>query len=148
MKRLCVVAAFLAFGLGAAQASPQDDLMAADRAFSKLSVVKGRNYAFLAYVANNGRLFGTGDEPPMFGRAQAFRRLAHGRGRGVLSWTPEVAGVSEDGKLGWTDGHWLYTVKESKTRATGHYLTVWVKDRRGAWKVQADMGTSDPAPKK
>jgi ketosteroid isomerase-like protein len=55
-----------------------------------------------------------------------------------------MARVSADGKMGWTDGHWLYTAKSGKS--TGHYLTVWVKDNRGAWKVQADMGTADPAP--
>lgn len=121
--------------------------MAADRAFSKLSVEHGQPYAFLAYVANDGRLYGTGSEPPILGKAQAFRRLTH-RDPGTLSWEPEVARVSGDGGLGWTAGHWLFTTPGNKLKSTGHYLTVWVKDRRGGWKVQADMGTSDPAPKK
>ena len=34
----------------------------------------------------------------------------------------------------------------SKVRLTGHYMTVWRKDG-GAWKVIADMGTTDPAKK-
>jgi ketosteroid isomerase-like protein len=127
--------------------APPDQLLAADRAFSKLSVEKGQPYAFLAYVANDGRLYGTGTEAPILGKAQAFRRLAR-REPGVLSWTPDVARVSGDGNLGWTAGHWLFTTPGSKTKTTGQYLTVWVRDRRGGWKVQADMGTSDPPQKK
>jgi len=127
--------------------SPENQLLAADRAFSKLSVEKGHPYAFLAYIANDGRLYGNGSEPPIYGKAQAFRRLTR-RGAGILSWEPEVAHVSADGRMGWTAGHWLFTAPDSKTGSIGHYLTVWVRDRSGAWKVQADMGTSDPAPKK
>ena len=59
-----------------------------------------------------------------------------------------MARVADDGRMGWTAGNWLFVAQGSKQRSTGKYLTVWIRDRRGAWKVQADMGTSDPAPKK
>jgi hypothetical protein len=43
---------------------PRSDLAAADRPFSDLSVAKGSNAAFLAYLAYDGRIFGTGNRAP------------------------------------------------------------------------------------
>jgi ketosteroid isomerase-like protein len=132
--------------------------MAADQAFSRLSVDKGSNAVFLAYVADDGRIFGTGNETPIIGKAEATRRFTDPKdGNGdpkvnVLSWEPDAAGVSRDGALGWTDGHWIFETGPDalgrRHHITGHYLTVWVKDAKGAWKVQADMGTTDPQPAK
>jgi hypothetical protein len=148
--RLATALAALLLATGAAKPpppSPQSQLLAADRAFSKLSVAKGQAFAFFTYVANDGRLYGTGSEAPVYGKGQAFRRLAR-RSRGTLSWEPDVARVAADGRMGWTAGNWLLVAQGGRQRSTGKYLTAWVKDRRGAWKVQADMGTSDPVPKK
>jgi hypothetical protein len=146
--QLVLAALAVAFCAAAAPLSPEAGLMAADRAFSKLSVDKGRSFAFLATMANDGRLYGTGSGKPIYGRGAAFRSMTGGRDAGTLSWEPDSAHVSADGRMGWTDGTWLYVVKASKQKSAGHYLTVWVKDRRGTWKVAADMGTSDPAPRK
>ena len=141
-----------------ASAGPKQDLLAAERAFSALSVAKGNNFAFLAYLAEDGRLFGTGNQPPIFGKAKAAKRFAdpkNGNGdpkTNVLSWEPDHAEVSKDGTLGYTDGSWLFTgapdAHGKRLRLTGHYMTVWRREHDGKWKVVADMGTNDPAPKK
>ncbi|HXL98667.1 MAG TPA: nuclear transport factor 2 family protein [Rhizomicrobium sp.] len=132
----------------AACAGTKDGLIAADKAFSALSIAKGSNAAFLATMADDGRIFGTGNEPPIFGKAEAIRRFAKsGNGdprRNVLSWVPDFAAVS--GSLGYTDGRWLFAGHDNKGAAfqlTGHYVTVWRKEASG-WKVIADMGTNDP----
>ena len=98
-------------------------------------------------------MFGTGDEPPMIGKAAAQARYAARKQAGpittTLSWAPDNAEVSGDGTFGYTDGHWLYQGKSAKGAAihfTGHYVTVWRKAPSGGWKVVADMGTTDPAP--
>ena len=69
----------------------------------------------------------------------------------VLSWTPDNAEVSSDGTLGYSDGHWLFEgapdKKGARLHLTGHYETVWRKTGHG-WKFIADMGTTDPQPKK
>lgn len=128
-----------------AWATPQSELMDADRAFSRLSERRGRPYAFLSMALNNARLFGDGALAPIYGRAQAFRAL--GRREAVrMRWEPAGAGVSGDGRMGWTDGRWEVRSR-SAVVGSGHYLTVWVKDRRGAWKVQANMRTTSPARK-
>jgi hypothetical protein len=128
-----------------ASATPQSELMDADRAFSRLSETRGRPYAFLSMAMNNARLFGDGTLAPIYNRAQAFRAL--GRREALrMRWEPASAGVSSDGRMGWTDGRWEVATR-GKVLRSGHYLTVWVKDRRGAWKVQANMSTNMPAKK-
>lgn len=146
----------LAFSLSAAWAGPKEDLIAADKAFSNLSVAKGSNAAFLAYMADDVRLFGLGTEPPIYGKAAAEERFkTSGNGdpaTNVLSWTPASAIVSDDGTVGWTDGVWTFVgapnAKGERPRESGHYLTVWKKTASGEWKVEADMGTADQAPAK
>jgi hypothetical protein len=143
MKRLlmclCLVLATPAL------AGPKEDIAAADKAFSALSVAKGSNVAFLATLADDGRLFGTGNEPPIFGKAAAAQRFTKS-GNGdpkfnVLSWVPDNVEVSKDGTLGYSDGHWRFAAP--KLRLTGHYVTVW-RNIGGVWKVIADMATTDP----
>jgi hypothetical protein len=151
MTRLAAaLAVMLAFApatgwITSAWATPQSDLMDADRAFSRLSETRGRPYAFLSMAMNNARLFGDGAVAPIYNRAQAFRSL--GRREAVrMRWVPAGAGVSADGRMGWTDGRWEVSTRGAVT-GDGHYLTVWVKDRRGIWKVQANMRTNSPAKK-
>jgi len=150
--RLGAAALALLLATGAAKPpplppSPVNQLLAADRAYSQLSVDKGMPYAFFATTAMDGRHYGNGSETPVYSKAQAFRRLTR-RDPGVLRWQPETARVSGDGHMGWTAGSWVFIAHGSKQKSTGNYLTIWVKDHRNVWKVQADMGTSDPPPKK
>jgi hypothetical protein len=58
-----------------------------------------------------------------------------------IGWVPDTGGVSADGTLGWTEGH--FTRTGPGVRETGHYMTVWVKEQ-GRWKVRADLGNTDP----
>jgi ketosteroid isomerase-like protein len=138
----------------AASAAPKDELIAADKAFSAMSVAQGDSAAFLAWLADDGRLFGTGQRPPLIGKAAAaasFKSGESGNGaKSSLSWVPDFADASADGTLGFTDGRWNFDgapdARGKRFHATGHYLTVWRKDSSGNWKVAADMGTTDPAP--
>jgi len=145
MKRLVLCALLVA---GPALAGPKEDIAAADKAFSALSVAKGSNAAFQAYLADDGRLFGTGEVPPIYGKAaaaEAFQTSSNGDPKiNVLSWAPDNVEVSKDGSLGFSDGRWIFTAP--KMKATGHYVTVWRKVGT-EWKVAADMGTTDPQKK-
>ena len=125
-----------------AAATPQSELLDADRAFSRLSQTRGRPFAFLSMATNDARLFGDGAVAPIYGRAQAFRALGRREAVG-MRWEPAGAGVSGDGRMGWTDGRWEIRSRRAMI-SSGHYLTVWVKDRRGVWKVQANMRTTSP----
>jgi len=138
-----------------ALAGGKDDIISTDKAFSDLSVAKGSNAAFVAYMADDARIFGTGSEPPIFGKAGAAKRFqTSGNGDprlNILSWVPDNAEVSGDGTMGYSDGHWLFEgspdPKGSRLHLTGHYVTVWRKTGAG-WKFIADIGTTDPKPAK
>ncbi|HEX4533209.1 MAG TPA: nuclear transport factor 2 family protein [Rhizomicrobium sp.] len=148
---LCLALAFAA----PASSAPADDLIATDKAFSALSAAQGSNAAFLAFLADDGRIFGTGNDAPIYSRADAlarFKASTNGDPKtNVLSWAPDNAEVSADGTMGYTDGHWLFVGpaddEGTRPRTTGHYVTVW-RMEDGQWKVIADMGTTDPDEKK
>ncbi len=154
MNRL-VWAIILSLMTSPALAGPKEELIVADKAFSALSAAQGSNAAFLAVLADDGRIFGTGNEKPIYGKAEAIKRFADpkaGNGdprRNVLSWTPDFAETSKDGTLGYTDGHWLFVGRDAKGaefKLTGRYVTVWRKEG-AVWNVISDMGTNDPVKK-
>ncbi|HTT99382.1 MAG TPA: DUF4440 domain-containing protein [Rhizomicrobium sp.] len=154
MKRIFLATAVAALVPVFAQAGAEDDVLATDKAFSELSVAKGSNDAFLAYMADDARILGTGNEPPIFGKAAAAKRFeTSGNGdpkTNALSWIPDNAEVSRDGTLGYSDGHWLFEGADGKgarLHLTGHYVTVWRKTG-GGWKFISDIGTTDPKPAK
>ena len=155
MNRVWIVATWALLVSTPGYAGAKDDIAATDKAFSELSTAKGSNEAFLAYMADDARIFGTGNEAPIFGKAQAIARFkANSNGdpkRNVLSWVPDHTEVSGDGTLGYSDGHWLFEgapdAKGNRPHLTGHYVTVWRKIG-GNWKFIADMGTTDPKTEK
>lgn len=155
MKRIFLSAVLAAACSTPAVAGAKNDIIAADKAFSGMSVAQGSNAAFLAYMADDARVFGTGNEPPIYGKAAAVKRFqTSGNGDpklNVLSWVPDNADVSGDGTLGYSDGHWLFEgapdAKGNRLHLTGHYVTVWRKIGSG-WKFIADIGTTDPQPAK
>ena len=97
MRIAAAVVSFIASSTTVAFAGAREDVIAADKAFSTLCVEKGSNAAFLTYLAEDGRLFGTGNDAPIIGKEEAIKRFADpksGNGdpkRSVLSWEPEHA---------------------------------------------------------
>lgn len=135
-----------------AEAGATDEMMAADRAFSAMSIEKGRHAAFLAYMAGDVRLF-DGGHPPIIGKAAAQAYYAkHREGAGTrLEWTPVEADASPDGVLGHTRGTWIFTARKQdggEAKATGYYVTVWKRQPDGNYKFTLDVGGSDPEPAK
>ena len=127
-------------------AGPKEDLLAVDRAFAKMSVEKGYDQAYIANLAEDGQTF-TG-KTPIRNKADAVARFndpkaVHSDPKVRITWVPDTGEVSADGTMGWTEGHSSHTGPGVST--TGHYMTVWIKDK-GAWKVRADMGATDPKP--
>ena len=64
MHRVLVATAFILAFASSAMAGPKEEMMAADRAFSDMSVKDGAHAAFLAFMADDVRLF-HGDHPPI-----------------------------------------------------------------------------------
>jgi len=118
--------------------------MAVDSAFARMSLEKGYDQAYIANLAQDGQTF-TG-AAPIKNKADAVRRFndpksPHSDPKVKITWVPDTGGVSADGTLGWTEGHFSRT--GPGVSATGHYMTVWVKES-SVWKVRADIGSTDP----
>ncbi|HWA91508.1 MAG TPA: DUF4440 domain-containing protein [Rhizomicrobium sp.] len=131
----------------AAHAGPKEDMMAADKAFSDMSVAKGAHVAFLAYMADDVRLY-DGEHPPIIGKAKVAAYYAANPDAPTdrLEWTPIEADASPDGVLGWTRGTWIYTGKSADgkdQRATGYYVTEWRRQADGQYKFTLDIGGAD-----
>ena len=147
-----LVAAALLLCSGAALAGPKEEMMAADRAFSPLSVKSGAHAAFLAFMADDVRLF-DGDHPPILGKdaaaayyADVEKKNPGGEKSSTLEWTPAEADASPDGVLGFTRGTWIYTGTKkdgSKLKVGGYYVTEWKRQADGKYKFVLDIGGAD-----
>lgn len=135
-----------------AWAAPKDELLAADKVFSALSVSEGRHAAFLATMTDDVRLF-DGKHPPLIGKEDVAAHYAETEKANPnypderLEWTPVEAEASPDGRLGWTRGTWIFTGKKSDGTAlkvTGYYVTGWRRQLDGTYKFCLDIGGTDP----
>lgn len=124
------------------RAAELQSVVRTERAFARAASERGTRAAFLAFIADDGLLFRPG---PVNGReflsAQPERD-------GLLAWEPTFADVSRAGDLGLTTGPWEFRAKKDDERAAAHgqFMTVWGKQRDGAWKFLLDVGVSHPAP--
>lgn len=149
--RMIFLAAAFAFAASPAFADAASDMIATDKAFSQMSVAKGAHAAFLAYMADDVRLF-QGDHPPITGKAAVadFYAKEPETPDERLEWTPIEADASPDGVLGFTRGTWIYTAKAadgSEVKVTGYYVTEWKKQADGQYKFVLDIGGADKKPK-
>jgi len=146
-----VLAAALAGFAAGVRAARDDssDLIQVDREFDE-ATARGGAEAWASYFAEDGIMMPQG-APMAVGKPavrQAAGKLFSAPGF-VLRWEPIGAQVS--GRLGYTYG--LYRTQRPGPDGAlidgyGKYLTVWKKDRNGAWVVAVDCGNSMPAPSK
>lgn len=116
--------------------------MDVDRNFSKLSVEKGMNKAFMEYLADDGVLLRP-NRMPVVGREKIMELFSRPDTSFSLSWEPLFADVSVSGDLGYTYG--IYKIEMdspdgSPLTTDGTYLSVWKKDDKGRWKFVVDTG--------
>jgi len=139
------------FITGPASAGPKEVLLATDKAFSDMSVAKGSHAAFLAYMADDVRLY-DGDHPPIIGKSAVAdyyakaEKLNPASAATRLEWTPLEAEVSPDAVLGWTRGSWIWSAKKADgtpLKLTGYYVTEWRQQADGTYKFELDIGGAD-----
>jgi ketosteroid isomerase-like protein len=128
-------------------AGPEEDMMAADRAFAKMAQENGAHAAFLAYMTDDVRLF-DGDHPPIIGKkaaAEFYSKNPEPPGSHLI-WTPIEAEASAAGDFGITRGTWAFTGKDSKSndmKITGYYVTGWKRQPDGRYKFNFDIGGAE-----
>jgi ketosteroid isomerase-like protein len=152
MQKLFGAAAFVLLCGGTALAGPREEMLATDRAFSEMSVKEGAHAAFLAFMADDVRLF-DGDHPPIMGKVAAAAYYAdvekknpESQKNSSLEWNPVEAEASVDGTLGWTRGTWLFSAKKpdgSPRKVTGYYVTEWRRSEDGKYRFVLDIGGAD-----
>ena len=121
-------------------------LIEVDREFSQMSVKQGIAKAFVNYAADNAMIL-RDNMLPIVGQNAIGDLWANTPDGAKLIWEPDFADIATSGDLGYTIGHWTYSVTDSsgKTQSSkGRYVTIWKKQADGNWKYVFDTGSSDP----
>ena len=114
-------------------------MVAAERAFSKHSLERGAQDAFLTWMSGDGFLY-----RPRVVSAHAFLR-ARPMPRGtLLTWDPAFADVAASGDLGYTTGEWISSRRDfpDAPPTFGQYATIWRRQMDGAWKAELNVGVA------
>lgn len=122
--------------------SERENMLEADRAFSRFSVESGMYEAFDKYMADSAMILRNGAHP-IVGR-EKIRELLTPPPEGTLKWEPVYSDIAASGDLGYTVGRYSYSVVDSAGEATssgGYYVTIWRKQADGSWKYVFDTGT-------
>lgn len=98
--------------------------------------------AFLAAVAEDGRITGSRAKPPTT-RAEVEAELA--TRPASIAYAPLGGSASAAGDLAWTYGAARWTKDGAETR--GHYVRIWRNDAKG-WRVLFDELLESPPPPK
>jgi ketosteroid isomerase-like protein len=123
------------------------NMMNADREFSKMSEEKGISEAFVFYADENVILTGE-NRPPIIGIEELKSRFNRPKNPDVtLTWEPLRGEVAQSGELGYTFGRWQIKSKTeggADTLTNGVYMSVWKKQTDGSWKYVLDGGHHTP----
>lgn len=117
------------------------EIKATEKAFEQMAASKGIAEAFYFY-ADTMAVIKRGKDSLIRGKA-AIRHFYSDSGflKANVSWTPDFTEVSEDGKLGYTYGKYLWTSTDDNGAAvsnSGIFHTVWKKQADGNWKYLWD----------
>ncbi|MGH8173994.1 MAG: hypothetical protein ACREPX_12705 [Rhodanobacteraceae bacterium] len=125
--------------LSAAAPTPSaGPVIAAEYGFAADAQRIGVRRAFLAHFDAESWLFRPQPVP-------ALAALARDPDDGSpLEWTPEIAGISASGDMGFTSGPWSAHAPGVENMAHGHFLTIWKRGEDGIWRVQVDGGIGHP----
>jgi ketosteroid isomerase-like protein len=119
--------------------TPLDSVRAmvdAEKKFYQTAQEQGTRAAFLAFLADDGIVFRPG---PVNGKEVWSKRQETGLD---LVWEPTFAAIARSGDFGYDTGpsKWRASKKEEKFSGHGHFVSIWKKQKDGAWKVALDCG--------
>lgn len=108
----------------------------AEKKFYETGQEKGTRAAFLEFLAPDGIVFRPG---PVNGQEAWSKRPESGPD---LVWEPTFAAVARSGDFGYDTGpaKWRANKKEPNFTGHGHFISIWKRQKDGAWKVALDCG--------
>ena len=114
-------------------------LIAAEKAYAKLAAEKGFREASISVFADDAVIFA-----PSAVNGKKFWREA--KENPAITWRPAFASISRSGELGYTTGPWESSKPRDvqKPEASGHFVTIWQKNKDNVWKVVLDVGLGQP----
>lgn len=116
-------------------------LLKADRDFSAMSAKEGMHKAFLYFVADSGVLL-MDNSFPLKGRDALITLFEKSSDTAfTLTWEPVYEKLAKSGEMGFTYGIFNKRTKSNGESSTGIYLTIWERQKDGAWKFVMDTGT-------
>ena len=133
---LLVYLALTAFARSETPAEAVQTLVDAERKFYQTGQEQGTRAAFLAFLADDGIVFRPG---PVNGKEAWGKRAETGFD---LIWEPTFAAIARSADFGYDTGpaKWRANKKEEKFAGHGHFISIWKKQKDGAWKVALDCG--------
>lgn len=140
IQTLFTIAFFLGFAQLSVAQNALESLVGAEKAFAKLSEETSTKNAFVHFLGDSSILFRPGPVP-----GKATWEAAEEE-NDLLAWKPVFADISAAGDLGYTTGPFEYKAArtDEKVAGTGHFVSVWKKEKDGAWKVALDIGIGHP----
>ncbi|MEN3370055.1 MAG: hypothetical protein V7609_2198 [Verrucomicrobiota bacterium] len=108
----------------------------AEKKFYETGQDKGTRAAFLEWLADDGVVFRPG---PVNGKETWGKRPETAFD---LVWEPTFAAIARSGDFGYDTGpaKWRAKRTDEKFSGYGHFISVWKKQKDGAWKVALDCG--------
>ena len=143
---LIVLSAVILTGCCKERKSDPSVLIDTDKAFSRMSVEKGLNAAFIYYADDNVVKIREGNFPIIGKNDMTKAYLARPDSGMILKWTPLRADISQSNDLGYTVGDWELYLKVKDTTLYGNYISIWKKQPDGNWRYVLDAGSNTPKP--
>lgn len=111
-------------------------MVEAEKKFYETGQEKGTRAAFLEWLADDAIVFRPG---PVNGKEAWGKRADTGLD---LVWEPTFAVIARSGDFGCDTGpaRWRAKKTDEKFSGYGHFISVWKKQKDGAWKVALDCG--------
>ena len=147
MRLHCIILTILA--LSSCQQEDNEALkqqiLDADRSFSKMAAEKGVAEAFLFY-ADEKVIKPSPGRQPLVGKFALMEWYKKNPVNYTLTWEPLKAEAS--GSLGYTFGGYTLTTKtfdgQRDTVQYGNYVSIWKRKKDGSWRYVLDTGNPTP----
>ena len=118
----------------------QNEILQTEKAFEKMASEKGLAEAFYFFADDNAVILRGNDSLIKGKESIKHYYTTNANPNTTLSWTPDHIYVSDCGKLAYTYGKFIYSVRDSAGKmieSTGVFHTVW-KKQDDHWKYVWD----------